>query len=740
MKKLKLAALALSSLLGAHALFGQSSAPIQRPSPATTTTLPAADDEVLRITTNLVQVDAVVTDKDGRIVEDLRAEDFEVLEDGRPQAITNFSFVPLEPPPTTTTAAGDAPRATAATTDKNAPPVPEPPRRLRPEQARRTMALVAGNLSFASTDAVHDALKKYVDEQVQPDDLVAIIPLSGRNGALQQFTTDRRQLARAVGKVRWAPATGDDEVDAVPRVRRDETNKITRGGMGVFESAEARATRERIDNTIGPACQRSAAHVVALTHHVRRMRWLPGRKSLVYFSDGLPINRGRGNGGDSICVYQALRQLVDAAARASVVIYAIDARGVVNAYHISAADDVAPEDTLAVREGRGQGFFESQNGLNYMAENTGGRFIHMNNDLNRALGRVLSDQRGYYLLGYRPAGDTFKGKRFHSIKVRVRRPGLSVRSRSGFFSLPDGEDAPTAARSNSDRPLYVALASPVGGADVRMQLTAFFGNDPRNGSFMRSLLHINAQDLTFKDEPNGFKKTVFDVAAVTFGEDGRIADEFNRTHTVRVNDDTFRHIMLHGLSYSADVPIKRAGAYQLRVVARDAASGRIGASGQFVEVPDVRGRQFALSGLVLGEADPHGAPALPPGVSAEAAISPVPSAAHLALRRFRPGASLAYSYVIYNARGGARASGNSRLTTRARLFREGREVFSTPEVSFDAATAAGGDPARLAATGAFALRPDAAPGSYVLQIVVADTPPGKKPQTATQWIDFEVVK
>ncbi|MCA1566224.1 MAG: VWA domain-containing protein [Acidobacteria bacterium] len=225
----------------------------QGSAPRTSPPSPAVEDEVVRITTNLVQLDVVVTDKDGRVVTDLRAEDFEVLEDGRPQAITNLSYIPLEPPPS---AAGAAARAPAAK-DKNAPPVPAPPRRLRPEQARRTMALVAGHLSYGSMDAVHDALKKYVDEQVQPDDLVAIIPLSGSSGALQQFTTDRRQLARAVERVRWWPASGYD-VDAVETARRDETNKITRGGVGVFESAEARATREHIDNTIGPACRRRA--------------------------------------------------------------------------------------------------------------------------------------------------------------------------------------------------------------------------------------------------------------------------------------------------------------------------------------------------------------------------------------------------------------------------------------------------------------------------------------------------
>ncbi|HEV2800899.1 MAG TPA: VWA domain-containing protein [Pyrinomonadaceae bacterium] len=727
----------LALALSFASLVGQQGSGAQTPAVSSSSQQQAAaEDELVRITTNLVQVDAVVTDKEGRIVTDLRAEDFEVFEDGRPQTVTNLSFVPLEPAAVEareaeTTAAKDK----AAKRDKNAPLVPPvPAARLRPEQVRRTLALVAGNLSFGSTDAVHDTLKKYVDEQVQPNDLVAVISLRAASGALQQFTTDRRQLARAVGKVRWLPSSGY-EVDSIEPVRRDDTDTTRDSRAGTFGSTDARAARERIESALGPACLRIAGDVVALTHLVWRMRLLPGRKSVVYFSDGVSIGRGRGNGSASLCVYDALRQLVDAAARASVVIYAIDARGLVNQYHISAQDDVSPDDTGFVQESRAIDFFESQNGLNFMAENTGGRFIHSKNDLTRALRQVLNDQRGYYLIGYRPTEATFKGKKFHKIEVRVRLPGLRVRSRTGFYSLPDSEAVP--ARSTSgDRQLYAALASPVGGADVRMQLSAFFFNDPRAGSFVRSLLYINAQDISFKDEPNNFKKAVFDVAAVTFDEGGRIADEFNRTHTVRVGPDTFRHVLLHGLTYSADVPVKRAGAYQLRIVVRDAASGRLGASGQFIEVPDVvRGKQFALSGLLLGEAVQQGAPTLQPGATAEAAVAPLLTAAHPALRRFRPGASLAYSYVIYNPR---RVSGRPQLTTQARLFREGREVHSTPETPFDAAAQT--DTARLAATGTLTLDADAQPGSYVLQLVVNDAPPGQKRHTATQWIEFEVVK
>src|SRR5215213_4577457 len=177
------------------------STPAPRPTPAAQQQQQqqgADDDEVVRITTNLVQVDAVVTDKNGKLVTDLKPEEVEIFEDGRPQKVTNFSFVS-----TAEAAPAEAPRSTPA--DKNAPPAP--PVRLRPEQVRRTVALVVDDLglSFESTYYVKEALKKFVDKQLQPGDLVAIIRTAGGMGALQQFTTDRRQLYVAIDRVKWYP-------------------------------------------------------------------------------------------------------------------------------------------------------------------------------------------------------------------------------------------------------------------------------------------------------------------------------------------------------------------------------------------------------------------------------------------------------------------------------------------------------------------------------------------------------
>ena len=155
-----------------------------------------SEEDVVRITTNLVQVDSVVTDGKGKPVTDLRADEVQILEDGKPQQITNFSYIAL-----------DAPVVTKSTPPPAKNGVPAPPVRVRPDQVRRTIALVVDDLglSFESAYYVRQALKKFLDQQMQPNDLVAIIRTGGGIGALQQFTTDKRQLYAAVEKVKWNP-------------------------------------------------------------------------------------------------------------------------------------------------------------------------------------------------------------------------------------------------------------------------------------------------------------------------------------------------------------------------------------------------------------------------------------------------------------------------------------------------------------------------------------------------------
>ncbi len=316
-----------------------SSPPVQEPAVE-------GEDDVVRITANLVQVDAVVTDKKGAQITDLSEQDFEVLEDGRPQKISNLSYV-VSAPVSTRSAIEAAPKAKNEVDQ----PTPAPRVQLRPEQVRRTIALVVDDLglSFESTVHVRQALKKFVDEQLQPGDLAAIIRTSAGTGALQQFTADKRQLHAVIERVRWYPfgrgkISTFDPIDLTPLDRLK-----ARQGMAASGSTGENDLEQFRQDVF------SVGTLGALRFVVQGMRKLPGRKSVVMVSDGISIfNRVRsetsgGENGSSADarrnrdpqvngVLELLRRITDFANRASVVIYTMDARGL-QTLGFTAADD-----------------------------------------------------------------------------------------------------------------------------------------------------------------------------------------------------------------------------------------------------------------------------------------------------------------------------------------------------------------------------------------------------------------
>src|SRR2546430_7684778 len=150
-----------------------------------------------------------------------------------------------------------------------------------------------------------------------------------------------------------------------------------------------------------------------------------------------------------------------------------------------------------------------------------------------------------------------------------------------------------------------ALISPFGSAGVHLRLTSLFANNPKLGSFMRSMLHVDGRDLTFTDEPDGWHKAVFDILALTFGDNGVTVDQIGRTHSIRAKGKTYDRIVNDGFTYNIIVPIKKPGAYQLRTALRDESSERIGSATQFIEVPDVKKNRLTLSGILMRGVPPQ---------------------------------------------------------------------------------------------------------------------------------------
>jgi VWFA-related protein len=735
-------AVILIAQLSAASFAQQTRTPITEPPPPPPRQQPTPqpqkpeDVDVVRITTNLVQVDAVVTDKNGKVVTDLKAEEVQILEDGKPQKITHFSYYVSEPPVV-------AAPAKPATVDKNAPPAP--PVALKPEQVRRTMAIVVDDLglSFESTYFVRRALKKFVDEQMQSGDLVAIVRTSGGMGALQQFTSDKRQLYAAIERVKWY-ANGRGGVGAFAPMQPP-----TPGEQGAALDAANEELNQFRDDLF------AVGTLGAVSYVVKGLRQLPGRKSVLLISDGFRIYNQEDPTQNSR-TQEKLRRLIDEAGRASVVIYTMNATGL-QTLGLTAADSTSGMSADQVEtqlSSRRSAAFDTQQGLDLLAQQTGGIAIRNTNDLGGGIRRVMEDQKGYYLIGYRPDYATFDpktGRRtFHKLSLKVMRPGkFNVRMRNGFLGHSD-EDQPQAPHTLAQQ-MVEALTSPFGANGVHLQLTSLFGNDAKAGSFMRSILHIDARDLTFTDEPNGWHKVVFDVLAITFGDNGVPVDQNGRTYSLTLPDELYKRALRDGLVYSVTVPIKKPGAYQLRMSLRDTSSERVGAASQFIEAPDLKKDRLALSGIVMrgespGKMTSPSGPAGQPAANQQANPAPSQSQegveqgnaeASPALRHFARGMLMSYAFVIYNAHLD-KATNAPQLTTQVRLFRDGKPVFTGKENPFTSSNAA--DPKRLLAGGVIQLGTGLPPGEYVFQVIVNDPQASEKHRVATQWIDFEIVK
>jgi VWFA-related protein len=703
-------------------------------------------DDVVRISVTLVQVDAVVVDGKGQYVTDLQPEDFEISEDGKRQHITNFSYVSTQPPtPTANLPEKGKP-------GKNEPPAPPtPPTRLRPEQVRRTIALVVDDLglSFESTAFLRDSLKKFVNQQMQPGDLVAIIRTGAGVGALQQFTTDKRLLNAAIERIRWNP-NGRGGISAFAAIERDPSRD--RGGRGPAVPTGRDANAPAAGRNDVPDEHESldrfredlfaVGTLGAINFVVRGLRELPGRKSVILFSDGFRLFSDRREVNTR--VYDALRRLTDLANRASVVIYTMDARGL-QTLGLTAADDTSSlsssEVTDRLQERREQ-FLDSQEGLQYLAGQTGGFFFHNNNDLNRGIRRVLDDQQGYYLLGYVPEAASFRTTRgvtpFHKISVKVKRAGLHVRSRTGFYGFSDETMRP--AQRTPAQQLWAALTSPFASGDIRLKLTSLFGHDLKAGAFMRSMLHIDPNEISFTKEADGQQKAVVDIVAFTFGDNGQVIDRESREFTFRVPEETYQKILRQGLLYNMNVAIKKPGAYQLRVAVRDATSEKIGSANQFIEVPDISKKRLALSGLVVAGNDPakQAKPADTQVVNTtEGATEESESQSGPSMRILRPGMVLSYAFVIYNATID-RVTTKPQLEAQVRLLRDGQAIYTGKQVPVNLGSVT--EWRQIFAGGLLELGKGIEPGEYVLQVIISDLLAKEKYSSATQWIDFEIVK
>lgn len=677
---------------------------------------------VFTVTTTLVQVDAVVTDGKGKHVKDLSADDFELLISGKPQKVTHFSYVALGK------AATGAPAAPAP--KKNALP-PPPGRRLKAEDVRRTMVLMVDDLglSFQSMAYVREAVKKFAREQMEAGDLVALCRTGSGMGAQQRFTSNAREILALADTLGWNPngrygATAIEEIGKHGQLAQGDGSDFAPNAPQLSARMPGGASQSRtVMYDLWRKNMAGIGTLAAVRYTVDALREMPGRKSIVLFSDGMQIfnptqfaSLHSGQGGmDSAAsmvsnadLVDQMRRLIDRANRAGTVIYTVSAQGLV-ANQLEAQDRVGKGGSSVAQIGTGKDleYNTMTQSLGYIADKTGGLAFESGNDLGYLVGKAVEDQQGYYLLAFQPESWVFEKKRggeaYHSVQVKVKKAGLHVRTRSGFYGETDEATRPV--YSTPLEKMRTAMLSPFESNQVKLRLTALYAQVPKKGAVVRNLLYVDANDLKWALAPDGFYHTnVSVVAQAVYGQSQELATEA-RTFEFKVAQGDFARVQKEGALYALDVPVKRGGPYQVRVAVRDTGTEKTGSASQFLEVPDLKKRPLALTSVVLKAAG-----------AADESLTQVK-------RQFRRGAAVEYLCLLVE---GAKAKA-AEYQARVRLLRNGREVYN------GAATITNVEGHRAVA-GSLKLNTAMPTGEYLLQ-VVADG----KGAMAEQWTEFEVV-
>ena len=729
---------------------------------------PAAEqeEEVVRITSELVQTDVAVFDRQGRFVDGLSPEQFELQVNGRAQAVTFFERV----------RAGsrneEAQLAAAASRGSVKGGTVEPSRVANAEPAGRLIFFFVDDLHLSSTSIgrARTALLRYVEHVMSPHDQVAIVSASGQVGFLQQLTDHPSVLRAAINRLGYRGVT--DAYGGKTRITEYEASQVLDSGNRELYAYLLESTK--IEQQMGPGSRHGdhslAASYSAAPHLRNRLRQvraqgrmatdgtlaaleglmlsasaLPGRKLVFFLSDGFILNERAAGALD------ALRGITQTAARAGVVVYTMNVRATL--FPSGSGVDATTNDYIDLTARRiGVDFGEinaTKEPLQLIAEQTGGRAIFNSNDVEEAVRQAVSETADYYLLAWRPDSPETReaGAR---LKVSVKgHPEWRVRLRAASFSFPavEGKQPERPARAEAAREaragetLSVGESKEVGAKAVEVKsddgqkpnddelltalgslypkrglpvaLSAGYQDTGEQGTVLNVSMQLARAAFDFGAQGEG-RKALVDVAGAAIDDRGRIGS-FKQLLTITPDaaGDRSQPFIWH-----QRLRLK-PGLYQVRVALRDRATGRTGSAIQWVEIPDLSKGDLALSSIFLGEREPFAAPA------EREAGGPRPVAVDVD-RRFARTSVLRFQTYVYNA---ARAAGGD-VQLRAQVLRGSTPVINTQ--TFQVPSAA--DPARLPFWSELSLE-QLTPGRYVLQLTATDR---TTKRTATERVAFHV--
>jgi VWFA-related protein len=656
----------------------------------------------IRTSSDVVRIDVEVTDKSGKAIKGLNAEQFTITDDGKAQKISTFSFSDIEKMET----AGEI-DAKPIVVPVDAPVNSAEPDAVSEQTRDRRMMVLFFDLTSMQTDDIlraHDAAEKFVKQQITPADLVAVVTFSVRLSVLVNFTNDRAALEKAIARL--VPGAASSLGEPLSAAAQN-------GEYDVQEYTGAAYTADETEFNVFNTDQKLAA-VEGLANVLAA---IPGRKALIEFTGGI-TQTGEEN-------RTALRAATDAANRADVSIYSIDARGL---FAAAPGGDVTANAATGTSMFSGASVFHqtdqregTRDTLATLSSDTGGKAFFDLGDLSEAFPKIQADNSGYYLVGYYlPAGIKRDG-RWHSIRVKVKVPGAHLRFRNGYYAPRDfqhmekeGREQQLAEAMRSDHP---ALDLP-----IAVETSFFRLSDQQSYVPIAAKLSSSALDWA---EKHGRREAAFDFAAeVRAYPAGQTVAELRDTINVRLDPERFQQVKQASLLYQGGV-VLAPGKYRLKFLARENESGRIGTFEQDLNVPAADANRLTLSTVLLSsqlvpveksaEVETKGQ-----GVRAKIANSPlemegqkiVPSVT----RFFAPGQTL---YVFFQAYYPEKAEKSEKFdpsVLRAGLvfFRNGVQVNATPALA-----PAGVDTKTRTASFRISLPlAKLAPGRYTVQAVV----------------------
>jgi VWFA-related protein len=536
-----------SLIIAVFVALAGSSVPGQAPRPQA----PAQPPTTFKVEVNYVEIDAVVTDAQGNFVGDLTRDDFQVVEEGKPQTVSAFTRVdlPIERP--------DPPLFRLAAIEPDV-------RSNRDAFTGRVFLMVLDDLQTAPlrTLLVRAAARQFIRRSVGANDMVAVVTTGGNASAGQEFTSSRTRLLAAVEKFMG--------------------QKSSRDASGMERGYRARNTYATLGN---------------LAEYMAGVRGR--RKAIVWFGEGVDYDIDNVFASrDADVVRMAMQDAVAAATRSNVSIYGVDARGVGagldEAIEISGVPDETNDSTAIRNEVR-----RAQDSLRVLSEETGGFAIVNQNDLNGAFARIVRENSSYYLLGYYASNPARDG-RFRSVQVRVARPGVTVRARKGYLAPRKRPAAPAAAnRIEAEMPPEVrdALASPVPTRDIGLTVFAapFVGIAPK--ASVALVIEVDPGALTFVQKDGTFNADL-EIHLLAIDGGGKVQGGGRDMAPLRLREANHAAVMKNGLRITRRLQLP-PGRYQIHVGARETGGGKLGTIRQDVDVPDFSKAPLLMSGLTL---------------------------------------------------------------------------------------------------------------------------------------------